>query len=121
MDGETNLVAVAASGSDKAIRGTYKSPRRVLTRFFRLSRDRWKEKHRALKKTLKRAENRVRDTRKSREAWREAANRWKAEAEASRAEVARLEKELAEARQEAGKKGARNAPPRRRPAGARPR
>ena len=98
----------------------YKSPRRILLRFFRQSRNRWKAKYKELKKDLKRAENRARDVQKSRDAWREKAEQAKAEAEACRAENARLEKELAAARQEAGKKGARTLPRCRLLAAARP-
>ena len=116
MDGETKVL----NGGKKAQAG-YKSPRRVLLRFFRQSRNRWKEKYKTLKEKLKRAENRARDAQKSRDAWREKAERQKAEAEACRAEIARLEGELAAFRQEAEKKGARDFPRRRRPAAARPR
>jgi chromosome segregation ATPase len=79
-----------------------------LLRFFKQSRNRWKEKCKILKKEVKRSENRARDAQKSRDGWREKAERWKAEAEASKAEIARLQAELAASRAEAAKKGARN-------------
>lgn len=106
-------------GDDDEAQVGYKSPRRILLRFFRQSRNRWKAKYKELKKDLKRVENRARDVQKSRDAWRQKAEQAKAEAEASRAENARLEKELAAAREEAGKKGARTLP-RRRPLAAAP-
>ena len=46
----------------------YKSPRRKLLAFFEKSRDRWKAKHRELKKRLKKEQNQVRAVEKSRAA-----------------------------------------------------
>jgi chromosome segregation ATPase len=48
----------------------YKSRPGALIWFFRKSRDRWKEKHQALKATVKKHKNRVADANKSREQWR---------------------------------------------------
>jgi chromosome segregation ATPase len=114
MESETR-----ARDVDDKTEGGYKSPRRILLRFFRQSRNRWKEKCKTLKKDVKRSENRARDAQKSRDGWREKAERWKAEAEASKAEIARLQEELAASRAEAVKKGARNFLGERLPAAAR--
>ena len=48
----------------------YKSRPGALIWFFRKSRDRWKQKHQALKATVKKHKNRVADANKSREQWR---------------------------------------------------
>jgi predicted nucleic acid-binding Zn-ribbon protein len=78
---------------------TLKSPRRILVRFFRRSRDNWKRKFMDLKTEIKRFKNQAADARRSREQWR-------TKAESFQAEVRRLEAELAElrARQAADKK-----------------
>jgi chromosome segregation ATPase len=104
--------ATTVGNGDTQAPPRFKSPRRVLLRFFERSRNRWKEKCKALKKEKKRLENRARDQAKSRDNWREKAERWQTEAAVSKAEIARLEAELAAARAAAGKKGARSFPPR---------
>ena len=48
---------------------TWKSPLRKLARFFGRSRDRWKAKYAALKKSFKLLVNQVRAVEKSREKW----------------------------------------------------
>ena len=68
---------------------TLKSPRRILVRFFRRSRDNWKRKYMGLKTEIKRFKNQAADARRSREQWR-------TQAENSQAEVRRLQAELAE-------------------------
>lgn len=79
----------------------FRSPNRILARFFRKSRDQWKEKYQALQEEVKRLSNQAADVRRSRERWRE-----KAAAEGA---VKRMEAALAAetvARREAEKKGA---------------
>jgi uncharacterized protein YlxW (UPF0749 family) len=81
---------------------TFRSPKRILARFFRKSRDRWKEKYQTLQKEAKRLTNQAADARRSRERWRE-------KAEAAEAAAKQLEAALAAettARAEAEKKGA---------------
>jgi predicted nucleic acid-binding Zn-ribbon protein len=83
-------------------RREFRSPKRILVRFFKKSRDRWKEKYQEAKRELKRLANQAADVRRSREAWRK-------KAEEAEAEVQRLQGQLqAErtAQQDAGKKGA---------------
>jgi septal ring factor EnvC (AmiA/AmiB activator) len=80
----------------------FRSPNRILARFFRKSRDQWKEKYQALQEEMKRLTNQVADVRRSRERWREKAEA--AEGAAKRMEAA-LEAETV-ARREAQKKGA---------------
>ena len=90
-------------------RRRFRSPNRILARFFRKSRDRWKQKCQAVKGDLKRRSNELADVRRSREAWRQKAEEAQAEAKHFQEQVERLQKELqAEqaARQEAEKKGA---------------
>jgi hypothetical protein len=64
----------------------YKSRPGALIWFFRKSRDRWKQKHQALKATVKRHKNRAADANNSREQWR-----LKAEAARQRLETLELE------------------------------
>jgi polyhydroxyalkanoate synthesis regulator phasin len=47
-----------------------KSPLRKLVQFFRRSRDRWKEKHHAMKRKCRRLANQAAAVEKSREQWR---------------------------------------------------
>ena len=72
----------------------YKGPRRKLLAFFEKSRDRWKAKHRELKKRLKKEQNQVRAVEKSRAAWRD-------KAEVADRRVRELERELAEIKKSA--------------------
>jgi polyhydroxyalkanoate synthesis regulator phasin len=65
-----------------------KSPLRKLVRFFRRSRDSWKEKHHAIKQKCRMLANQVAVVEKSREQWR-------AEARDLRQRVSELEDELA--------------------------
>ena len=48
----------------------YRSPRRVLVRFFEKSRDLWKAKYQALQERIKQFRTEVRDLRRSRDRWR---------------------------------------------------
>lgn len=77
----------------------YTSPVRKLIRFFRDSRDGWKNKHQEAKALIKRLENRVRFLEKSKD-------QWKAKAKALEAENARLKGQMdhQEAPQEVKKK-----------------
>jgi septal ring factor EnvC (AmiA/AmiB activator) len=92
MEGE------ARTGSPR----TFRSPNRILARFFRKSRDQWKQKHQSLQQEMKRLTNQLADVRRSRE-------RWRGKAEAAEGMVAQLEAALAAesvADPEAEKKGA---------------
>ena len=53
----------------------YKSPVRKLVAFFEGSRDGWKQKHRAAKAKCKKLTNQVRAVEKSRQQWREQAEK----------------------------------------------
>lgn len=48
----------------------FKSPKRILVRSFRLSRDKWKAKYVAVKSEIKRYKNQASDARRSREQWK---------------------------------------------------
>ena len=48
----------------------YRSPRRVLVRFFEKSRDLWKAKYQVLQERIKEFRTEVRDLRRSRDRWR---------------------------------------------------
>jgi ubiquinone biosynthesis protein UbiJ len=74
---------------------------------FRKSRDRWKQKHRALKADLKRHRNHVADATRARDAWRARAAAADARAEALAAEVDALR-----ARIDALEAGKKSPPPR---------
>jgi hypothetical protein len=90
-----------ASGSESKARG-FKSPQRILVRFFEKSRDGWKAKYQALRKERKRFQNQAADATRARDSWRQ-------RAESSEAEVERLRLALTAARseraQDAQKKG----------------
>jgi hypothetical protein len=49
---------------------TFKSPNRILVRFFHRSRDKWKAKYAAIKTEIKRYKNQASDARRSREQWK---------------------------------------------------
>ena len=55
--------------ADKTL-GSFRSPVRKLARFFRDSRDRWKEKCQLAKRELKRLANQIRAVEKSRDHWK---------------------------------------------------
>lgn len=76
----------------------YKSPRSKLVRFFETSRNAWKAKCKAAKKTIKALNIRIRDIKISRE-------KWKIRALALEKELAQLKKqEVLESKQEGEKK-----------------
>jgi len=51
----------------------YKSPVKKLIRFFKMSRDNWKEKYFKIKEDLKRATNRIYDLEKRKDDWKQRA------------------------------------------------
>ena len=51
----------------------YKSPVKKLIRFFKISRDNWKEKYFEIKKDLKRVTNRIYDLEKRKDDWKQRA------------------------------------------------
>lgn len=67
-------------------RSKFKSPARMLVRFFQRSRNKWKQKYMETKTEIKRHKNRAADARRSRE-------QWKAKVQLLEAEVQRLESE----------------------------
>ena len=66
----------------------FRSPRRMLVRFFRTSRDRWKQKYKTLKESFRKQVWQIRDLTRSREQWRR-------EAEALQRENEVLQKQVA--------------------------
>lgn len=65
----------------------YRSPRRVLVRFFEKSRDRWKAKYQVLQERIKEFRTEVRDLRRSRD-------RWRAKAEALEGQIQELHAQM---------------------------
>ena len=61
---------MARSDQDSQVASEYRSPRRVLVRFFEKSRDLWKAKYQALQGRIKEFRTEVRDLRRSRDRWR---------------------------------------------------
>lgn len=59
----------------------FKSPLRLLVRFFRRSRDNWKQKCMAAKAQIKGYKVQAADARRSREQWKAKAEFWEAEAQ----------------------------------------
>ena len=88
----------------------FNSPNRILARSFRLSRDKWKQKHKEAKAKIKYLEVRSRDLEKSREHWREIAEEHEQELEFLKEENARLRCEVEEAEQVQSKKRAAGNP-----------
>jgi septal ring factor EnvC (AmiA/AmiB activator) len=66
---------------------SYRSPARVLARFFERSRDLWKAKYKDLQQRLKAFRTELRDLRRSR-------NRWRAKAEALERKIQELHAKL---------------------------
>ena len=62
------------------------SPLRILVRFFRRSRDKWKQKCSAVKSDIKRFQNQAADARRSRESWKTKAQLLEAEVRQLKAE-----------------------------------
>jgi septal ring factor EnvC (AmiA/AmiB activator) len=61
---------MARPDKDNAETPGYRSPWRVLARFFEKSRDSWKAKYQALQERIKEYRTEVRDLRRSRDRWR---------------------------------------------------
>jgi septal ring factor EnvC (AmiA/AmiB activator) len=61
---------MAHSDKDAEEPREYRSPWRVLARFFEKSRDAWKSKHQTLQQRVKQFRTEVRDLRRSRDRWR---------------------------------------------------
>jgi septal ring factor EnvC (AmiA/AmiB activator) len=61
---------MARSDKDDQETPGYRSPWRVLARFFEKSRDLWKAKYQALQERIKEFRTEVRDLRRSRDRWR---------------------------------------------------
>jgi hypothetical protein len=78
----------------------FSSPVSKLVRFFERSRDRWKAKHRELKKSCKYLANQRRAVEKSRE-------RWRSRVQEAEKRVAELERENAALKCESGATGSR--------------
>lgn len=74
----------------------FKSPARMLIRFFRSSRDKWKHKYMEIKRDVKRFKNQAHDARRSRADWKE-------KALALEAQVQQLQSELEHRAQDTGK------------------
>jgi chromosome segregation ATPase len=74
---------MARSDKDDQEAPGYRSPWRVLARFFEKSRDLWKAKYQALQERTKEFRTEVRDLRRSRD-------RWRAKAEALETQVGKL-------------------------------
>ena len=70
--------------------GRYKTPLRKLARRLKAGVELWKAKYHALKRDLKRYQNRAADAQRSRDRWKEQARGWKASAEQLQAELDRL-------------------------------
>ena len=79
------MATCAAAGPKES--GTYRSPWRVLARFFEKSRDCWKEKYKKLQERIKAFRTELRDLRRSRD-------RWRAEAETLKRQLDELSAEM---------------------------
>lgn len=61
---------LSRSGASDQEASSYRSPARVLARFFERSRDLWKAKYKQLQERIKAFRTEVRDLRRSRDRWR---------------------------------------------------
>jgi hypothetical protein len=76
----------------------FSSPNRVLARSFRLSRDKWKQKHHQVQAKLEQARQLAAERGTARDRWRERCDQATARAKAAEASAARLQGELEQAR-----------------------
>jgi hypothetical protein len=76
----------------------YSSPNRILSRFFRLSRDKWKQKHHQVQAKLEQARQLAAERGTARDRWRERCEQATGRAAAAEASAARLQSELEQAR-----------------------
>jgi len=79
--------AMARSNEDDQEVPGYRSPWRVLARFFEKSRDLWKAKYQVLQESIKEFRTEVRDLRRSRD-------RWRTKAEALEEQVGKLRAQM---------------------------
>jgi septal ring factor EnvC (AmiA/AmiB activator) len=78
---------MARSDKDDQEAPGYRSPWRVLARFFEKSRDLWKAKYQALQERIKGFRTEMRDLRRSRDRWRAKAEALERQIEELRAEM----------------------------------
>ena len=76
----------------------FSSPNRILARSFRLSRDKWKQKHQGVQEKLKQIRQLAADRGAARDHWRERSDQATARAVAAEASASRLQDELDQAR-----------------------
>lgn len=72
----------------------FTSPNRVLARSFRLSRDKWKQKHHQVQAELEKARQLAAERGTARDRWRERCDQATARAKAAEARAAQLQDEL---------------------------
>lgn len=89
MDASTKTANAAFCSLD------YKSPLRTLARFFRKSRDQWKNKAQKLKREQKRLQNRVGYARRSQEEWKSRVEELEQQLAQEQTKVRGLEDQLA--------------------------
>lgn len=90
-----------SQGSDpETVSGTrrYKSPNRVLARFFRIGRDGWKEKHHLVQAKLEQERQLSVERRRSRDEWRRKCEAAMTQTQAAEALAKQQEQELAQVR-----------------------
>jgi hypothetical protein len=87
------------ANKSKTLPGTrrFRSPHRILVRFFRLARDKWKARHHVLRGKLKRAQQLAAERGASRDRWKAQCARETARAVAAEAMVEQQESKLEEA------------------------
>lgn len=78
----------------------YQTPLGKLAKRFKASLELWKSKHREVKQTIKRYQNRAHDAQRSRDHWKEQARRWKQQAQLLEASAEQLQVELDRLREE---------------------
>ena len=95
-----NTVSEPATQSE-TIPGTrwFRSPNRILVRSFRLSRDKWKARHHAVRAKLKQARRLAAERGASRDRWKTQCQREAARTVAAEAIVERQKSELEQARE----------------------
>jgi hypothetical protein len=88
----------AMEGRQRQTARRFTSPNRILARSFRLSRDKWKQKHHQVQAKLEQARQLAAERGTARDRWRERCDEATARAAAAEASAARLQDELEQAR-----------------------
>jgi hypothetical protein len=91
------MIGQAAESEARTAQRRFTSPNRVLARSFRLSRDKWKQKHHQVQARLEETRQLAAERGIARDRWRERCDQATVRAEAAEAHAAQVQGELEEA------------------------